>query len=1303
MAFELHASSHVERPVTRALAGLLSLLALVVLAVASAERAPLAASSGANAEDSGCVSCHEGIEPMHPQAELSCVDCHGGDGASRNKLEAHAKPPPGNGKDERVADPDADLSWRRFRNPMDLRVAKLACGPCHEEQVRNVHTSLHATTAGHLSDGYYEMGLAPQKGSTFSVFNVPAHLAKAGDVKELVQVPPFRESGPREQIATHFADLARKECMQCHLWSEGRAVRGRVGFDGDYRGEGCAACHVPYARDGLSESTDRSAKRAEPGHPRVHAMTRAPTTDTCTSCHYGDASIGLNFRGLSQLPPGAPGGPEIPGTTDALLNRQFYLDDPALCPPDIHHEKGMHCIDCHTQNDVMGDGTLYGAMEQAVEISCVDCHGDFERPATLRTARGTPLTHLSRTGDKVVLRSKVDGREHAVTQVAHVLDPKRPEYNAEAARAMNKSHGKLECYLCHSNWNPNFLGFHFDRNESLTQLDLLSGAKSKGRVTTQEKVFATWKSFYAGLNEAGRFAPYLTGFSTMGTARDAEGRVLVDQGLPVTSAGLSGMTMIHHQMHTVRAGARSCVECHRSSSTWGLGSENFRLARQRAFVADRRGIEILALERANLAASTPISKFVLPDIVALELDSDPLQGRASTLYAAEGHRGIHVLDASDNAELQRLQFVATVQPKAVKLVGEHLYIADGVGGLRIFRVEKDRKLAQLAILPTFDARDLAIHWPYAYIADGPGGVLIVDIRNPAAPKAVGGVRASDADGKQDEISHVETLFQYSRPRVDEEGELQRRRTPARLLLAALDENEGLFLFDATEASAPQRLFPALDGATRARRVRISWRGLHLASHVDLAEPQGGAKTREADYVYALGETSDAGGNARSRLMVYDVSEPRRAKVVANVEAGYATEMLASGSFYNTPFLQTILFTPGELGVTIMDASVSAAPKQIGALPSILTAYVVAVEEFPLDKMLDEADRPLKDVSHVNSRWLRLREIERLLLVPGELLGTLGGERTPGSIPAQTARLHFANLDADASGMLEGAELASAGVSPEFSGDGRVFLSELAGLAGLTAAPTTEAERAPGGAVLRTRVDLEGDLSRLLDGLKAAQFDANRDRKLDRAELSRAFFAALDLDGNEALDVHELSRHPGELRQLRYGGAWAKAKFAELDANRNGTLQVREFAVDARDLEALDRSGDGFVQLDPPGNRFLELRGILGPASEWPTRRAFYSPLPPTITAEDLVARFDTDRDGKLTQRELKKRGDLFTDLDANGDSVIAPNEVQLRVAQLVATGIDASPDRFVERWDLDGDGKVAPEELPPSARILLAR
>ena len=78
--------------------------------------------------------------------------------------------------------------------------------------------------------------------------------------------------------------------------------------------------------------------------------------------------------------------------------------------------------------------------------------------------------------------------------------------------------------------------------------------------------FATWKSFYAGRNERGFVAPYLTGFSTMGSVWDEHGQLALDQVMPVTAKGLSGMAMIHHQPHSTRPTARSCVECHRTSS-----------------------------------------------------------------------------------------------------------------------------------------------------------------------------------------------------------------------------------------------------------------------------------------------------------------------------------------------------------------------------------------------------------------------------------------------------------------------------------------------------------------------------------------------------------------------------------------------------------------------------------------------------------------------------------------------------------------------------------------------------------------
>jgi len=420
-----------------------AVLALAILAaMPRSSRASLAPRQDAGARDPGCVGCHEGLEEMHPEADLSCTDCHGGDGQATTKALAHVRAPSKDSGDERVAALDESLAWRRFANPMDLRVVDVTCGDCHGNLVEHLRTSLHGTTAGHLSDGYFEMGLVDAVGSRYAVFPTKGE-GPDGEPVAFTQPPAFRDRADQRDLKTHFTDLVRKECMQCHLYSEGRAVRGRVGFDGDYRGEGCAACHVAYMLDGLSSSADPTVPKTEPGHPARHAMQRAPTTQTCTSCHYGDASIGLAFRGMSQLPPGAPGGPDIPGTTDRPLNRTFYLRDAEMTPPDVHHEAGMHCVDCHTLGDVMGDGAMHEQMEHAVEISCQACHGGFDRRSDLRTERGTPLTHLRDDGDDVILTSKVDGKEHRVPQVVDVLNAEHADYNPRAAEAMKRAMSAL--------------------------------------------------------------------------------------------------------------------------------------------------------------------------------------------------------------------------------------------------------------------------------------------------------------------------------------------------------------------------------------------------------------------------------------------------------------------------------------------------------------------------------------------------------------------------------------------------------------------------------------------------------------------------------------------------------------------------------------------------------------------------------------------------------------------------------------------------------------------------------------------
>jgi Ca2+-binding EF-hand superfamily protein len=267
----------------------------------------------------------------------------------------------------------------------------------------------------------------------------------------------------------------------------------------------------------------------------------------------------------------------------------------------------------------------------------------------------------------------------------------------------------------------------------------------------------------------------------------------------------------------------------------------------------------------------------------------------------------------------------------------------------------------------------------------------------------------------------------------------------------------------------------------------------------------------------------------------------------------------------------------------------------------------------------------------------------------------------------------------------------------------VLLREFSEDAELSKPEDTRPPVEEGPAFLATRVDAEGDLSRLLDGVHPFAFDADGDRKLDKTEAARAFFSALDLDGDKGLTPDELSRHPGELRQLRYRGPWAAQHFAALDDNKDGKIQVREFKLEARDFAALDRDRNGFVELGSPPNPYWEARGILAPQSEWPTRRPDYIALPPGITRERVLAQFDADKNGSLSQRELKKRLDLFVDFDRDGDQVVTAKEIDARINALTRLGIDAAPDGFLERWDLDGDGKLTGDELPEAARIAVER
>lgn len=192
---------------------------------------------------------------------------------------------------------------------------------------------------------------------------------------------------------------------------------------------------------------------------------------------------------------------------------------------DVHMQGAnpMHCVDCHFKQDVHGDGNLYGEVRNAVEITCVDCHGSYSARANLHTSgpaapdnprsptkRGTNIARSRVFGKprffeedgKVMQRSATDPK--VVWQVVQTIDTIDPDSawakgNPEAATASryaktvrrrtnasdeiiwgdvaapqdpavnpgdpahaHLAHGEsvMQCYTCHTSWMTSCFGCH---------------------------------------------------------------------------------------------------------------------------------------------------------------------------------------------------------------------------------------------------------------------------------------------------------------------------------------------------------------------------------------------------------------------------------------------------------------------------------------------------------------------------------------------------------------------------------------------------------------------------------------------------------------------------------------------------------------------------------------------------------------------------------------------------------------------------------------------------------------------------
>lgn len=316
--------------------------------------------------DPGCQSCHKEIQ-LDSSHDLACVECHQGDNETNDKELAHQG---------------------MISQPASPENMKKSCGVCHAEQLERCGQSRHFTLRNAVNLVREHFSLSP--------------------VNSLNEIPESEE--PPHSKEELVNDLLRRQCLRCHVSSKGDK------YPYVRRGSGCAACHLQY--------TDGKLVGLEKDSPS-HAFIR-PGKRQCLSCHYGN-HVGNDFEGGYEQDHNWSY--RTPFVSRASFLRPYGMELHNLVP-DIHQQRGMTCLDCHSGAELVGEKP---------SVQCVDCH-------VAQVVSSFNLPNLRRENEKVFLTMRSDGKEHLVPGLRH---PAHAKYD-----------GQVACQVCHAQWAYNDRATH---------------------------------------------------------------------------------------------------------------------------------------------------------------------------------------------------------------------------------------------------------------------------------------------------------------------------------------------------------------------------------------------------------------------------------------------------------------------------------------------------------------------------------------------------------------------------------------------------------------------------------------------------------------------------------------------------------------------------------------------------------------------------------------------------------------------------------------------------------------------------
>ncbi|MGC2193610.1 MAG: hypothetical protein WA628_02970 [Terriglobales bacterium] len=404
----------------------------------------------------------------------------------------------------------------------------------------------------------------------------------------------------------------------------------------------------------------------------------------------------------------------------ALLDSQdkpVAFDDPekfnkAVHLKDIHLEKGMHCIDCHFEQDSHGNGKLYGETRNAVEIDCVDCHGTLQQRSTLITSgTAAPKTGTNLAGLRTPWRERrfywKEGRlyqrsmldQNTQWEVVQVLDTITPgdEHYSEKSRLaktiqqdgqswgivpvdesrLAHANSRMTCYACHSSWAPTCYGCHLAMTAN-QRTPMLHNEGLTTRNWTSYNFQVLRDDIYTlgidGTVTGHRVAPVRSACAVVVSSQSSDRDWLYYQQQTISAEGFSGQAFSTFVPHTVRAKeTKGCTDCHLSqakdNNAWMAqllmqGTNFMNFMGRYVFVANgKSGFSAVAVtehDEPPAVLGSDFQRIAYPEDYKAHVQS---QGE---LKEAHRHSGSEVLD--------------------LQARGEYLYAAMGKRGLRIFDI-----------------------------------------------------------------------------------------------------------------------------------------------------------------------------------------------------------------------------------------------------------------------------------------------------------------------------------------------------------------------------------------------------------------------------------------------------------------------------------------------------------------------------------------------------------------------------------------------------------------------------------------